>query len=764
MEKLSGDVFRFSCPPSVKAFASVAGKKEAEGPMGEYFDVTDEDAYLGEDTWEKAESRLQKTAVQKALQKAGLDASQIDFMFAGDLINQCTGSTYGIRDFQIPFFGIYGACSTMAEGLLLSAMAVNAGYAGYCLNSTSSHFSTAERQFRFPLSYGGQRTPTSQWTCTASGAVILSAEKSKVRICGGAAGTITDFGIKDANNEDALVVTSADIADYWGSSDDPQGYVYKQFTTQSSVKFEAPAPYFVKNITPAYGIVTPGESVELTASIKADDTMNAGATFNRLAIETNDPNNSTAYVTFNANIVGESLVAKAQLQDEAVDFGKVFRTSVAKMPVTVKNVGKDDFTINSVSFENGKFSTDQELPVTVKAGSSKDVIVTLPTEVEGAVSDVITVSTSAGDLTATLTGEVIGCPAIQLGFTEVNETVESGADLAKELTLTNNGSEPLTYSIVPGDFTSVYDPSMVNAKVSYLYSASVDDNNVKYEWVDIENGIGDRNGFSYYNTHDYLEVNLPFAFPFYGKEYTTMYIYNTGFVSFTERNDDKIWPEPPADFPTGSVYTNILAPYWGLHTMDTNTTAGTYHYITEDQAVISWMEYGNSMNLGVCFQLIMKKDGSFKFQYKGKDQNSIIYSTFGLAGACNEGGSEYFVIPDRYIQFGNAVQFSPVAESTIEPSQSKSVTLNIDTHKMAGNYTDAVTVNTNVPGSETVTVPVTLTVTGAAEPVFPTDITIEHVAGYQEQVTETSGPGVMYAGAPYEIPFSCHDRARHCLR
>ena len=209
MEKLSGDVFRFSCPPSVKAFASVAGKKEAEGPMGEYFDVTDEDAYLGEDTWEKAESRLQKTAVQKALQKAGLDASQIDFMFAGDLINQCTGSTYGIRDFQIPFFGIYGACSTMAEGLLLSAMAVNAGYAGYCLNSTSSHFSTAERQFRFPLSYGGQRTPTSQWTCTASGAVILSAEKSKVRICGGAAGTITDFGIKDANNMGAAMAPAA---------------------------------------------------------------------------------------------------------------------------------------------------------------------------------------------------------------------------------------------------------------------------------------------------------------------------------------------------------------------------------------------------------------------------------------------------------------------------------------------------------------------------------------------------------------------------
>lgn len=208
-EKLSRDVFCFSSPPSVKAFAGVVGEKEAEGPLGKYFDKCESDSYFGEDSWEKAESRLHKTAIQTVLSKAGLDASDMDFMFAGDLINQCTGSTYGIRDFNIPFFGIYGACSTMAEGLLLSSMSVNAGYAKYALNSTSSHFSTAEKQFRFPLSYGGQRTPSSQWTCTASGAVILSAEDTPPYVLGGAVGTVKDFGITDANNMGAAMAPAA---------------------------------------------------------------------------------------------------------------------------------------------------------------------------------------------------------------------------------------------------------------------------------------------------------------------------------------------------------------------------------------------------------------------------------------------------------------------------------------------------------------------------------------------------------------------------
>lgn len=203
------NTFIFNNPVSIKSFSSTAGSKEGEGPMAQYFDVIEQDSYFGQDTWEKAESQMQKITVENAIKKAGLENDEINFMFAGDLINQCICTTYGMRELNIPVFGIYGACSTMAEGLLLSSMMMNGGFGSYILNSTSSHFSTAERQFRFPLSYGGQRTPTSQWTCTASGAVVVSSENSSPFVLGGTVGKITDLGINDANNMGAAMAPAA---------------------------------------------------------------------------------------------------------------------------------------------------------------------------------------------------------------------------------------------------------------------------------------------------------------------------------------------------------------------------------------------------------------------------------------------------------------------------------------------------------------------------------------------------------------------------
>ena len=217
-------------------------------------------------------------------------------------------------------------------------------------------------------------------------------------------------------------------------------------------------------------------------------------------------------------------------------------------------------------------------------------------------------------------------PEAALTFEEITETVESGTPLSKTLEITNSGNEPLVYAFTPNVDVKVSVPENNDSKVSYVYGASVD-KEAEFKWVDIvSNGLGEQNAFRYYNSHDFIEVELPFEFPFYGKKYSKMYIYNTGFISFTERRDDKIWPEPPAEFPEGSVYNNMLAPYWGLHTMNTTKTAGTYHYVTEDRAVVSFMEYGNSMNNGVCFQVILEKDGSFKFQYDKFDDNSIIMS------------------------------------------------------------------------------------------------------------------------------------------
>ena len=159
--------------PSVLSFGSVGSKKESEGPLGQYFDVINPDSTFGESSWERAESKMVQISVGQALSKGNFEVEQIDMAFAGDLLNQCIGSVYGLRDLGIPFVGLYGACSTMAESLALSALFVDTSIAKKALAVTSSHFCSAERQFRFPLEYGGQRPPTSQWTVTGSGACVV---------------------------------------------------------------------------------------------------------------------------------------------------------------------------------------------------------------------------------------------------------------------------------------------------------------------------------------------------------------------------------------------------------------------------------------------------------------------------------------------------------------------------------------------------------------------------------------------------------------
>ncbi|MCL2077803.1 MAG: stage V sporulation protein AD [Oscillospiraceae bacterium] len=186
--------------PSVLSYASAVGPKEGEGPLADYFDYIGEKADFGEESWEKAEVILQKNAFRAALEKGQLAETDISFIFAGDLLNQCTGSAYGIRDFDIPFVGLFGACSTMAESLALASIFVESGLADNAAAMTSSHFCSAERQFRFPVNYGGQRTPTSQWTATAAGCVVVAPRKDPPYIKSATFGKVTDMGVKDVNN------------------------------------------------------------------------------------------------------------------------------------------------------------------------------------------------------------------------------------------------------------------------------------------------------------------------------------------------------------------------------------------------------------------------------------------------------------------------------------------------------------------------------------------------------------------------------------
>ena len=201
--------FVFPDPPVITAWASIAGKKESEGPLAHTFDMTSKDTYFGQKSWELAEKRMQQLALETLAKKAGIGIREFDMVFSGDLLNQCIGSSFTLRNRGIPHLGLYGACSTMAESLLLASMAVSGGFGDRVVAMTSSHFASSERQYRFPLGYGGQRTPTAQWTVTGSGAALVCREGNGPRVNACTVGTVTDLGIKDANNMGAAMAPAA---------------------------------------------------------------------------------------------------------------------------------------------------------------------------------------------------------------------------------------------------------------------------------------------------------------------------------------------------------------------------------------------------------------------------------------------------------------------------------------------------------------------------------------------------------------------------
>lgn len=207
MAKRIGRTVLLESKPRIIGNAAVVGKKEGEGPLGKEFDEVYEDTTMGEDCWEKSESEFLKRAVELVLSKAAVSSNEVDGIYSGDLLNQCIGSTFGLRDMNIPFCGMYGACSTMALTLLQSSLAIEGGGFTTCIAATGSHFCSAEKQFRFPLEYGGQRTPTAQWTVTGAGAAVLKRSDTKISpyIHQVHLGTIQDYGITDSTNMGAAM-------------------------------------------------------------------------------------------------------------------------------------------------------------------------------------------------------------------------------------------------------------------------------------------------------------------------------------------------------------------------------------------------------------------------------------------------------------------------------------------------------------------------------------------------------------------------------
>lgn len=212
----------FDCPPLIVGAASVVGEKEEQGPYGQYFDHVIKDPMAGQDTWEEAEERFQQIAAEMAIEKCGLKEKDIRYVVAGDLLGQLIASSFGLMSLDIPIFGVYGACSTMGESLAIGSMLVDGGFADRVVALTSSHFASAEKQFRFPLGYGNQRPQAATWTVTGSGAVVLSSQfdtKKKlsgktnvqkvVQVKGVTTGKIVDYGVKDSMNMGACMAPPA---------------------------------------------------------------------------------------------------------------------------------------------------------------------------------------------------------------------------------------------------------------------------------------------------------------------------------------------------------------------------------------------------------------------------------------------------------------------------------------------------------------------------------------------------------------------------
>lgn len=194
---------------SILTSGTVVGTKESDGPLSPFFDIHMEDSEWGEETWEKCETKMQKESAKIALEKCGIKENQIDYAFSGDLLNQCISSGYSARELEVPFYGLYGACSTMIEGLSLGAIAIESGAAECVLATASSHFCTAERQYRTPLGYGGQRPPTAQWTVTGAATAVLQKDGNGPNITHVTTGKVIDFGITDPNNMGGAMAPAA---------------------------------------------------------------------------------------------------------------------------------------------------------------------------------------------------------------------------------------------------------------------------------------------------------------------------------------------------------------------------------------------------------------------------------------------------------------------------------------------------------------------------------------------------------------------------
>ena len=506
---------------------------------------------------------------------------------------------------------------------------------------------------------------------------------------------------------------------------------YYDIVTGSAIKIVAPAKSMIKSLSSTDGYVGNGESKEIKVTLAANDNLVAGPLTNYLTVITNDPINPSSTVKLTANIVGDNLKAEAALDSASVDFGKVFRTSAQQRTVLLSNNGKDALQVAGVSVKNGKFTLaeDMNAAFSVPAGQGKDIVVTLPTAEKGTVEDVLVITYQDGTTKEIpLKAEVIGNPTWKSNPESLEVETPYGTNVEKTIQVTNEGDENLAFSVEPASWFSASDLEATGkSSVDYVFKSKLDGFDIPYNWVDITNDYTEHMPYAYYiDKTDFKKVELPFEFPFYGKKYKSMYIYNTGFVSFDAPVEDyKQFPEPPASLPTTETfYTNIICPFWGNHSMNTPSSDGVYYKAKDDEVIVSYKNYGNTMMQGMNFEVILRKDGTFKFQYN-VDPDGFQLGVFGLCGIMDHTGTRGITPADMYITDGNAVEFSPYKNYVVAPGEQVEMPVELKANQLADTYDYELNVTTNDPSRASIKIPVTLNITGEAQAEFPEVINVE---------------------------------------
>lgn len=535
-------------------------------------------------------------------------------------------------------------------------------------------------------------------------------------------------GVSDIAASDPCIFVDANkVQESNGGLDAP----YYDIRTGSAIKIVAPAKSMIKSLSSTDGYVGNGESKEIKVTLAVNDELVAGPLTNYLTVITNDPINPSASIKLTANIVGDNLKAEAALDSTSVDFGKVFRTSAQQRTVLLSNNGKDALQVAGVSVKNGKFTLAEEMKAafSVPAGQGKDIVVTLPTAEKGTVEDVLVITYQDGTTKEIpLKAEVIGNPTWKSNPESLKVETPYGTNVEKTIQVTNEGDENLAFSVEPASWFSASDLEAAGkSSVDYVFKSKLDGFDVPYNWVDITNDYTEHMPYAYYiNKTDFKKVELPFEFPFYGKKYKSMYIYNTGFVSFDAPVEDyKQFPEPPASLPTTETfYTNIICPFWGNHSMNTPSSDGVYYKAKDDEVIVSYKNYGNTMMLGMNFEVILRKDGSFKFQYH-VDPDGFQLGVFGLCGIMDHTGTRGITPADMYITDGNTIEFTPYKNYVVAPGEQVEMPVELKANQLADTYDYELNVTTNDPSRASVKIPVTLNITGEVQAEFPEVINVE---------------------------------------